>query len=143
KKLVGCALLSGLSSANVYVFGAAGPFIGIHLLHVPPALYGLLGLTPFIGTLIGSVIVVRLTHVSALRLIKGAFLLELLAAIVMLLFFICHVFNLWTLLIPMSFICMGHRLLAGTALSLAMQQTEDRANGSAVMNFSSMSMPVV
>lgn len=143
KKLMGFAILAGLSSANIYVFGAAGPFIGIHLLHIAPAAYGLWGLTPFIGTLLGSFLVIRLTHVDPLVVLKIAFLLELVATIIMLLFFLFHLITLFTLLIPMGLLCMGHPILAGTGASLAMRQTEDKANGSALMNFASMSMPVL
>jgi hypothetical protein len=43
----------------------------------------------------------------------------------------------------MGILCLGHPAIAGTALTLAMQQTEDKANGSAVANFSAMSMAVL
>ena len=61
----------------------------------------------------------------------------------MLLCFLFHVVSLYTLLIPMGLLCIGHPILAGTALSMAIDQTEDKGNGSAVMNFISMSMPVL
>lgn len=143
RKLMGYAILSGLSSANIYVFGVEGPFIGIHLLHMPPATYGLWALTPFIGTLLGSLLVIRLTRVDSLVVLKIAFLLELVGAVIMFLFFTFNFITLFTLLIPMGLLCMGHPILAGTAASLAMRQTEDKANGSALMNFASMSMPVL
>jgi Bcr/CflA subfamily drug resistance transporter len=143
KKLVGYALCSGFSSACIYVFGAEGPFIGIHLLHIAPATYGLLGLTPFIGTLIGCLINIRFTHIDSMHMLKLAFFLELIAALIMLFSFIFHFISLTTLLLPMGLLCMGHPILSGTALSLAMTQTEDRSNGSAVANFVAMSMPVV
>lgn len=143
KKLVAYSLCSGFSTACIYVFGAEGPFIGIHLLHIEPATYGLLGLTPFIGTLLGCVINIRLTHIHAMRMLKIAFALELFAALIMLLCFSLHIISLITLLLPMVLLCMGHPIMAGTALSQAMTQTEDRANGSAVMNFIAMSMPVL
>lgn len=143
KRLVGYALLAGLSSANVYVFGAEGPFIGIHLLHISPATYGLLGLTPFLGTLIGALLVVRLTRLHSMLVLQIAFLLEFIAALMMLLFFSFHLVSLITLLLPMSLLCMGHPMLTGTAAALAMRETEDKANGSAVMNFVAMSMSVV
>jgi Bcr/CflA subfamily drug resistance transporter len=143
KKLIGFALLSGFSSACIYVFGAEGPFIGIHLLHIPPATYGLLGLLPFVGTFIGSLIVIRLTRLNPIVVLKIAFILELIAALSMFIFFVFHWVTLFTLLIPMGLLCMGHPIMAGTALTLAMQQTEDKGNGSAVMNFTGGSMPVL
>lgn len=116
KKLVGYALCSGFSSACIYVFGAEGPFIGIHLLHIAPASYGLLGLTPFIGTLLGCVINIRLTQVSGAYMLKFAFLLELIATLIMLLSFLFHMINLATLLLPMGLLCIGHPILAGAEL---------------------------
>jgi Bcr/CflA subfamily drug resistance transporter len=143
KKLVGYSLCSGLSSACIYVFGAEGPFIGIHLLQVKPATYGLLGLTPFLGTFLGCLINIRLTHIHYGYMLRIAFLLELSAVLIMLLSFIYHLVTLATLLLPMMLFCIGHPILASTSISLAMQQTEDRANGSAIMNFVAMSMPVL
>jgi MFS transporter, DHA1 family, multidrug resistance protein len=143
KKLIGYSLCSGFSSACIYVYGAEGPFIGTHFLHIAPATYGLLGLLPFIGTFIGCLINVRLTNVEGMRILKLAFCLELIAALFMLLSFSLHWITLITLLLPMSVLCVGHPMMAGTALSLAITQTEDRSNGSAVMNFVAMSMPVL
>lgn len=143
KKLIGFALCAGFSSACVYVFGAEGPFIGIHILHFAPAAYGLLGLTPFIGTLIGCLISIRLMSTQPTVLLKLAFLLELIASVIMLFAFIWHFVNIYTLLLPMSLLCAGHPILTSTALSMAMNQTEDKANGSAIMNFTAMTMPVI
>ena len=143
KKLVCYALIAGFSTANVYVFGAEGPFIGIHLLHIPPGIYGLLGLTPFIGSLMGCLIVIRLTWMNPLTVLKIAFVLELIAALIMLFCFVFHVVTLFTLLLPMALLCIGHPILLGTGLALAIQQTDDKANGSAVTNFAQMSMAVL
>ncbi len=143
KKLVAYALCSSFSGACIYVFGAEGPFIGIHTLQIPPATYGLLGLTPYIGTLLGSLITIRLTKINPIRVMKIAFLCELIAAIIMFVCFAFHLITLTTLLMPMALLCVGHPILSSTALSLAMTQTEDKGNGSAVMNFCAMSMPVV
>lgn len=142
KKLVGYALLIGFSGASVYVFGAEGPFIGIALLHVPPALYGLLGFTPYIGTLIGSLIVVRLSQLNPIFLLKMAFLFELTASLVMFFLFVSHIVTLYSLLIPMGLFCIGHPIFAATGASLSMQQSNDKSNASSVMNFSSMTVPI-
>ncbi len=142
-KLISFSACSGLSSACIYVFGAEGPFIGIHLLHISPATYGLLGLLPFLGTLIGCLINIRLGFVKAMTMLKAAFFIELFATILMLFFFAFHLVNLFTLLAPMALLCLGHAILTSTAMSLAMTYAEDKANGAAVMNFIAMSMPVL
>ena len=126
-----------------YVFGAEGPFIGIHLLKTSPALYGILGLTPFIGTFVGALIVVRLSKYNPISIFKIAFLIELSATLILLFLFISNIVSLTTLLIPMGLFCVGHPIIGGTILPLSMKQSDDKSNASAVMNFSSCSMPVV
>src|SRR3990167_2634290 len=143
KKLIGFACLSGFSSACMYVFGAEGPFIGIHILHVKPAMYGFLAFTPYIGTLIGSVIIVRLSQLNPIFLIKTAFIIESVASLIMFFLFISHVITLYALLIPMGIFCVGNPIIGATAASLSMQQSKDKANSSSVMNFSAISMPVL
>lgn len=143
KKLVGYACVAGFSSACVYVFGAEGPFIGIQLLHVPPALYGIVGLTPFIGTLIGALIIVKLSAFNPHTVFKSAFLIEATATVILFSFFITGHVSLLTMLIPMGFFCVGHPIIGGTILPLSMAQSEDKANASAVMNCAACSMPVI
>lgn len=143
RKLVGCAICAGFSSACIYTFGAEGPFIGIHFLHIAPATYGILGLIPFIGTFFGSFVTIWLIRFNSFFVLKIAFLLELIASVVMLIFFVCHYVTLFTLLGPMFLLCLAHPMLSSTGLSLAITQTEDKANGSAVMSFIAMAMPVL
>lgn len=142
KKLAGYGLCAGCSGACIYVFGAEGPFIG-HLLGIKPATYGLLGLLPFIGVLLGCLINVNFTHLDPKRVLKAAFGLELIAAIAMLICFVAHWISLWTLLVPMTILGIGHPMLSSTSTSLAMTYAEDRANGAAVMSFLMMAVPVL
>lgn len=143
KKLMGFSMISGFSVACVYVFGAEGPFIGIHVLHIQPVIYGLLALTPYLGSLVGSIIVVKLSKINPLSVIKFAFSVELTASIIMFILFSLHFISLLTMLIPMGFFCIGHPIIGATAISLSMQQTEDKSNGSAVVNFTSLCVPVL
>jgi len=143
KQLLGFAICSGLSSGCIYVFGAEGPFIGIHLLGIQPVTYGLLGLIPYVGTLIGSLLVVRLTNLNAILVLMIAFALESLAAIIMLALFSLHIVSLFSLLGPMVFLCMGHPILAGTAAALGMSIALNKAFGSAILNFTSMSVAML
>jgi len=143
KKLVGFAAVSGLSSACVYVFGAEGPFIGIHLLNTPPALYGSLALLPYVGTLIGSLLLIKFSHVNPHKILKIAFSLEVVGVFSMLFLFLFKAVSLYTMLIPMGIFCLGHPMIAASSISLAMQQHGDKANTSAVLNFIGMGMPVL
>ena len=143
RKLIGFSIAMGFSGACVYVFGAEGPFIGIHILHIQPAVYGLFALTPYFGTLLGSILVTYLSKKNPMMLLKMAFYFECSATLMMLVLFLFHMISMITLLIPMGFFCIGHPIISATAISLAMQQTDDKSNGSAIVNFASMSVPVV
>lgn len=142
KRLIGFALCSGFSSAAVYVFGAEGPFIGIHILQISPSNYGFLGLIPYLGVLLGCFIVIRMSSSNPVLVLKIAFLIELASTIIMLICFLVGYVSLISLLLPMALFCIGHPMIAGTALSLAMAETQDKGNGSAVMSFIAMAMPV-
>ena len=139
-KIIGFSICSGLSSGSLYAFGAQGPFIGIHLLNTPAAIYGFLALIPYIGTLIGSLVAMRLHYINPFHLLKLSFLCQVLAAIVMFLLFITHLISLWSLLAPMILLCFGHPIIAATANSMAMNSAKNKSNGSAITTFTAMSV---
>ncbi len=144
RKLIIFAAMMGFSTACCYLFCAEGPFIGIHVLSIAPGNYGLLALTPFIGSIIGSLCSAKLSgRYAAMAMVRTAIVIEAMAVIVMLVCFIMGWVNLFTLLIPMGFLLVGHALLLSNVVGLAMSQTEDKSNGSAVMNFGSMAIAVV
>ena len=113
---MGFSLIAGFSIACVYVFGAEGPFIGIHLLHIQPAIYGILALTPYFGSLLGSLIVVRLSKINPLLVIKIAFCFEITASIIMFILFSFHLISLTTMLVPMGIFCIGHPIIGATTI---------------------------
>jgi DHA1 family bicyclomycin/chloramphenicol resistance-like MFS transporter len=143
KKLMGFSMIAGFSGACIYVFGAEGPFIGIHLLHIQPAMYGMLALLPYFGTLTGSLIVVRLTKINPSVVLKIAFVFELIGSMIMFILFACHIISLEAMLIPMGIFCIGHPIISATTISLSLQQTNDKSNGSAVVNSMSIFIPVL
>jgi MFS family permease len=135
KKLVGYSLTAGLSGGCLYIFCAEGPFIGIHLLGFSPSIYGLLGLFPYCGTLIGAGIMVKTTNIAPQKMINTGISLEIIATIIMLIFFLLGKVNLFTLLAPVGLMFVGHAILYGNASAVAIGQSEDKANASAMMNF--------
>lgn len=143
KKLISFAMIGGFSGACVYVFGAEGPYIGIHLLHISPAIYGSMGLLPYIGTLLGSVLLLKLSSKDILKIMRYGYVIEVFATVLMLILFLLHEINILTLLLPMFLFCFGTPFISGTITVLAMQQSEDKANASAVMSFTLVSMPVL
>ena len=143
KKLIGYGLLYGFTSACVYLFGAEGPFIGINVLHTSPALYGVLGLLPFVGTLLGSIVAVRLAKADPKLVLRLGFSCLLLGALVMLICFVFKAVSMITLLLPAGIMFLGVPMMVSTASASGMQEVEDKGNGSAVLNFVGMSMPVL
>lgn len=142
KKLIGYAMMGGFSGSIGYVFGAEGPFIGIHILKLSPAVYGLLGFLPYFGTVLGSVIAMYTSHLSAKKIMFLAYIIELISSLTMLLLFIFDRLSLIILLLPVGIFYIGHALLASNAISLSTQQDQDKANTSAVSSFTMMCMPV-
>jgi DHA1 family bicyclomycin/chloramphenicol resistance-like MFS transporter len=135
KKLVGYSILGGLSGGCLYIFCAEGPFIGIHLLGYSPSLYGLIGLCPYVGTLIGAGIMVKTSKVIPQKIITLGLCFEVIAAFIMLACFLWGEINLYTLLAPVGLLFMGNTILYGNAAALAIGQSEDKSNASAMMNF--------
>lgn len=137
--LMAYSILFGLSTACAYLFCAEGPFIGMHVLKLPPKLYGLLGLLPFLGSVLGSTLIIAFNkRFSIKKTMSIGFALEFGAAVLMFLCFSLQWINLYTLLIPMFFLLIGHSLIASNSATIAMSKTSDKANGSAVMNFVEM-----
>jgi len=143
KYLIAFAAIAGFSSALLYVYGAEGPFIGIKMLGLRAATYGMLALTPYIGTLVGSLINSRLSDFNTKKVLIFGFLLELTGTVLMLLSFSAGWVSIWTLLILMAFLCTGHAFVIPAAYSLAMEQAKDKSNGAAILGFVNMFVPVV
>jgi MFS family permease len=142
-RLVGFGICVGLANASVYLFGVNGPFIGIHLLHTTAASYGVLGVTPYLGGCISSILGIQLSHIRAIRFVQFAFFLQLIGALLMFFLFLIGQVSLLTLLLPMLFICAGQPLLGAGAVLLATNETHDKSNGSAVVTFEAIFIPTI
>lgn len=143
KQLLAFGAMSGFSSALLYVYGAEGPFIGIKMLGLTAAVYGLVALTPYIGTLVGSLINSRLSDIDSKKIMLVGFAFELVGAVFMLIAFLWGAVSIYSMLILMALLCIGHSFLIPSAYSLAMETAEDKSNGSAVLGFVNMFMPVI
>lgn len=143
KRLLAMAACTGFSSACLYVYGAEGPFIGIHILGMNPAIFGTLALTPYLGALVGSLINSKLSDVNANRLLVMAFLFELIATLIMLFCFLSRDISIWLMILPMLLFCLGHAFLVPITYAKAMEDEEDKSNGAAVLGFIAVSMPVL
>lgn len=137
------SLFLGLNTMGIYVYAASAPFIAIHNLGYSPQFFGIVGLIPFIGTALGSITSAKLSGTfSPKYFITLAMIAEGVAALIMTLCFALGYVNLFVL-IGSGFIFMfGACLVISNAASLATSALEDKATGSAVMNFLNLSLPV-
>ncbi len=141
KLLINTTLFFGLSGVCVYIYVASSPFIAINYLQLSPQTYGLVGLIPFLGTALGSVVSARLSSkLSATSLMRIGLIVNAISAILLATMFYLGFINL-TILILSGFILMfGNCLVVGSGASIATSTSEDKANASAAMNFINVGM---
>jgi DHA1 family bicyclomycin/chloramphenicol resistance-like MFS transporter len=138
------SLIYGMTAAGLYVFCAEGPIIGIHLLHYEPSTYGFVGLIPYSGSIVGSIMSIYLAKQwSSMKMIRLGMLCEMLAAALMLMSFLSGWISITSLIAPMVIFMVGHSILVINASSLAINQSEDKANASAVVSFVAVGTGVV
>lgn len=143
RNLVTYALIYGLSTGCAYSFSTEGPFIGIHVLHLDPLVYGALGTLPFAGMILGSLFAAHAAKfIKASIMGKIGFFSELLGTIMLLLFFTAHEINIWTLIAPLIVFFFGHAIVASNFSALGISQTDDKAHGSGMVNFLNLSAAV-
>lgn len=142
--LINYSIISGCTSTMIYVFAAEGPFIGIHLLGLSASHYGLLATLPSIGMLLGSFLAIHLSRrLTANQLILLGIILDFLGAGSMLLLFLTHHVSMISLLGCMGFLMVGHALISSNSSSSAIFFANDKANGSAVLNFTALVLCVI
>lgn len=137
-------LFFGLSGMCVYLYIASAPFIAIDYLKMSPEQYGLIGLTPYLGTALGSIVSARLaSSVSVINLMRLGFIIDIAASVLLATLFYFGFINL-PILIACGFILMfGNCLIVGSGASIATATSEDKANASAIMNFINVGMLVL
>ena len=129
----------GTCTAFIYIFAAASPFIAMNLSGMNSQSYGLANLLPPIGLFVGSLISAYFVKRYALiKLIKLGIILTLLSVIFMIILCLLKFNILLSLFIPMILIYFSLSFILANASSIAMSHTEDKAHGSAVMNFVNM-----
>lgn len=134
------ALLMGLSVAMNYIFATEAPYIGINIMGLSPAKYGLFGLLLSMGMLLGLLISNRIAGKvnSQVEILSGV-LACLLGAFLMGIFFINQWFVGWSLFLPQAFVQMGVGLIWVFAPAKSLSGIPDKSNASAVTQFISMS----
>lgn len=132
-----------LSGMGIYTYIATAPLIAIDYFKMSPAVYGVVGLTPFIGTALGSIASVRLSSLLSIKAVmKLGFIIEAIIAILFLALFYLELMNLWVLISGGFILMFGNCLVIGSGSSIASSALKDKANASAVMQFINVGMPV-
>lgn len=145
KPLVLCALIVGSMTGIVYVFAARAPFIGINLLEMSPAMFGVFNCLPSIGMLLGSFSTVwMMKKVPSARTLMGIGIAgAAFFALCMLLGFVFLSPSIALLFIPMSLLYIPDAWVFTTGPSLGLMTVRDKSNASAVYNFINIGMALL
>lgn len=129
-------LLMGSSGSFIYAFAAIGPFIGIQLFAMSSMEYGIANLLPSIGLLLGSLTNAKVAQKYPLTtLIRTGIGITCMGVLLMFITMSLHCSALLSLFIPLIVIYFGLCFLISNGSAYALSHTNDKAHGSAVMNF--------
>lgn len=141
KLLISTTFFFALSGMCVYLYTASSPFIAINYLHLSPQAYGAIGLLPFIGTALGSLISARLSSRFSVKQLMGiGFIIDLIAMIGLAVLFFLNIINLISLIVCGFILMFGNCIIVGNGASIATSTSEDKANASAILNFINVGM---
>ena len=144
KKLIIGGFIMGGSTAFVYLFAALAPFVAMSILHMDATNYGMANLIPSIGLVLGSVVSAQLAKkYQQSFIIKIGIFISFIGGCLMLAFALLKMSALITLFFPMMICYFGLAFVFANASTLALSQTEDKAHGSAVLNFINMSVTTI
>jgi MFS transporter, DHA1 family, multidrug resistance protein len=139
--LITTTFFFGMSGMCVYIYIASVPFIAINNLGLSPQTYGMIGLIPFIGTALGSLVSARLSSfLSAITLMKAGLIINAISAVLLGTLFYFGVLNLSNLIFSGFILMFGNCVLVGSGASIATSTSIDKANASAIMNFINVGM---
>lgn len=143
-QLISGGLLMGCATSFVYVFAAIAPFIAINSYGLSSSEYGLANILPSIGLILGSIVGAGLSKkYSLVSIIYAGVFIACWGVLLMLLATIMNFPILVSIFLPMLIIYFGLCFVLANASTLAMSQTKDKANGSAVMNFLNMGLATI
>ncbi len=144
KTLIYSALILGSVTSMIYLFSTLTPFLVINRLHLSPEQYGLMNFIPPLGLIGGSFLSHRLSvKKSKLLCIGLGVKISMITAGIMLILFLAKQVSIWTLFIPITCLYFGTSLIFNNASSFAMEHTQDKSNGSAIMGFINMTLATI
>ncbi len=143
-RLVLFSAIYGLMAAFIYIISSGAPFIGIDTLGLTPAQYGILLLIPYCGQLIGALTAGKMSQrLSSYQVMVLGYSSTILGTLAMFICFLFHWITVLTLMIPIFFIMMGLPMTYSSVTVMALVNYKDKATGSAVMSFITMSITLL
>jgi DHA1 family bicyclomycin/chloramphenicol resistance-like MFS transporter len=131
--------LLGVAGSFIYLFAAVAPFLTATFKHLIPQTYGLWNLLPPLGIVLGSQLSAYFSGRFHPRqaIFLGVSLTAAGTAVILTAFMFNYLMPV-LLFLPLMFIYMGTSFIFSNASMLAMSAVDDKASGSAMMNFISV-----
>lgn len=141
-KLLIYSATAGLTTVIIYLTSSFAPFISIVRLKTPVEFYAWLILIPSAGYFLGNIIAAKIVRLfSAKKVIIIGLVLTFLSTLTYWILYSSYPSN-WTFFIPMGFVYLFIPMIYTNSSVLAMMQSDDKANASAVMSFINMGITV-
>lgn len=142
--LLAGGLLMGGATCFVYVFAALAPFIAMNMMNMNSEQYGMANIIPSIGLIVGSLCSAQLIKRYSLGvLIKAGLGICALGSLLMVTTMALSNSAVVSLFLPMVIIYIGISFVLANASTMAMSYVNDKAQGSAVMNFINMGLATI
>lgn len=132
-------LLVGSTTCIIYTFSALAPFIAMQVIGVTPQAYGIYNFIPVVGMLSGSLLSSHMSkNYSPEKSIKLGLSIMLVGAFALFIMLSLFAHNALSLFAPMFIIYIGGSFIFGNGSALALRETNDKSNASALMSFINM-----
>lgn len=136
--------LIGCGTCFVYVFATLAPFIAMDLMHMKSSTYGFANLLPPVGLMFGSWCSAHLINKYKIHhVILLGMVLSFLGAGLMLFLVLSNAMPFISLFMPMFICYFGLSMTTANIVTLTLKNVEDKAHGSAVLNFFNMGLVTV
>jgi DHA1 family bicyclomycin/chloramphenicol resistance-like MFS transporter len=141
RQLVLFSCIYGLMASYIYIIASSAPFIAIDTIGLSAAHYGTLILIPYFGQFAGGTFAGKLSHrFKPYAMMSIGYGATIFGSLLMFILFLCHWINVYTLIIPMISIMFGLPIVYSATTMMALVNFKDKATGSAVMSFITMSI---
>ncbi|MCP5505573.1 MAG: MFS transporter [Chlamydiales bacterium] len=141
RRLVFFSVLFGLIGAMIYIYAETAPLIAIDTLKINPQNYGFINLVVALFYVMGNLVAASLNkRFSAVKMIWGGLLFFGLPFLVLFSFLIAGHVSFWTFFVPLFIAYFGYPIAFSNVIVLASHHFEDKATGSAIMNFINMTV---